>query len=742
MLHITTSTSTWNIIHLFQTLAFSSFISFFISTKQHQSCDTKSLQGIQIQFPFKQKCIRASFVSNGLLEVDNFNAGCSNSNFTVKRTLSMFDKVVDGRLSFFDGGDNDATTPKLWNGWFDVTIDSSQMKPSVLIHRYNRRVRKFEFEVIIPYCGWTSSSRHLPAVSIIDENISSSPTNLPTATPSIIPIQPNPTNKKISAISSSYTIPSQPPSIDKIMMYNPPPPLEQECINVQPDDHCDFWKSRNFCNEHYVSFMKEHCYKSCTSCGHVGMKCKSNNDCSSNLCDARTKTCYKSEECVAIKHESNVEYHENHVKLVFVGSNFDNLKDLRKEVDRIYSVFDDYAFFDNTVQQYSAFFVNKMHEESFCQFNCNGIDRLLCCDRIKAKNLAKHCFPSLTAEVQTIVVHNSKQFGGSGGYDMATVSTHKDAPLVAVHELGHSLFDLVDEYDFLTASNAMNCESDSTCPKWKDLSSWFPDLCEYKGCEGGNYYISEKNSFMNALNKNVGPVLLRYTCCTYYALTGSTPQYCVQFLYGIGRPLIEYCEDSGYRRRKSYGASYRVSSYNDLNTLPPILPTIETPNSQYVEVLKPHVYILDVTQLNNETSSKPNQIEEFGSKDKTYDEPTLPAGYYHKKKVYGDFTIHDVQNRRLSSHQKQHNHDDKIFAVIIKFKGGQKKRLYFSKFETFVIPPFSNGNMETDDRQQLLKQSSYDDTAGGVQVTRTSIELVIDGAYDNGIIKRIRTKLL
>lgn len=49
-----------------------------------------------------------------------------------------------------------------------------------------------------------------------------------------------------------------------------------------------------------------------------------------------------------------------------------------------------------------------------------------------------------------------------------------------------------------------------------------------------------RNSFMKNMALPVGDVNLRFTCCTYLALTKSTPSYCSKYEFGPG--LLSYCQ--------------------------------------------------------------------------------------------------------------------------------------------------------------------------------------------------------
>lgn len=76
-------------------------------------------------------------------------------------------------------------------------------------------------------------------------------------------------------------------------------------------------------------------------------------------------------------------------------------------------------------------------------FNCGNIARLLCADDQKVINFVAQHVPQYD---QVLVLVNSDVYGGAGGL-IATASLNSDVKNVVLHELGHSLVHLADEYD-------------------------------------------------------------------------------------------------------------------------------------------------------------------------------------------------------------------------------------------------------------------------------------------------------
>ncbi len=75
-------------------------------------------------------------------------------------------------------------------------------------------------------------------------------------------------------------------------------------------------------------------------------------------------------------------------------------------------------------------------------FNCANIERLLCVDYTKSMQFVSQHVPQYD---QILVLVNSTQYGGAGG-SISTASLHGLSKDVVIHELGHSVANLADEY--------------------------------------------------------------------------------------------------------------------------------------------------------------------------------------------------------------------------------------------------------------------------------------------------------
>ncbi|AUA13100.1 IgA Peptidase M64 [Streptomyces malaysiensis subsp. malaysiensis] len=158
-------------------------------------------------------------------------------------------------------------------------------------------------------------------------------------------------------------------------------------------------------------------------------------------------------------------------------------------------------------------------------FWCDNTERLLCVDTAKVESYA-----AKAPEADLVVVlSNSTKYGGAGytltsqvGYDgIATASSdHPDSDQIAVHETGHSLGKLADEYfypEYGTYTGAEPGESNATKLTAAQLTAqqkkWYrwigqtsPDGGTVGAYEGGRYYPKginrpTENSIMRTLGR-------------------------------------------------------------------------------------------------------------------------------------------------------------------------------------------------------------------------------------------------
>ncbi len=118
------------------------------------------------------------------------------------------------------------------------------------------------------------------------------------------------------------------------------------------------------------------------------------------------------------------------------------------------------------------------------------ITRLITCDEMKVFEVA-----AVSTYDAIVVVENNNKYGGSGGLIAVSYrDINQWAKEVVVHEMGHSVGDLADEYEYGYNWNGKsdpglpNC-STSPC-KWQGTS----DTGCYKGCSYNNLYRPTFNS--------------------------------------------------------------------------------------------------------------------------------------------------------------------------------------------------------------------------------------------------------
>lgn len=90
------------------------------------------------------------------------------------------------------------------------------------------------------------------------------------------------------------------------------------------------------------------------------------------------------------------------------------------------------------------------------EFWCSGIERLLCVNSSAARAAAE----AAPDDDQILVLANSTKYGGAGGGVATSSGGNSAAGLITVHELGHSIGGLADEYDYYARAGLSDDSTD------------------------------------------------------------------------------------------------------------------------------------------------------------------------------------------------------------------------------------------------------------------------------------------
>lgn len=150
----------------------------------------------------------------------------------------------------------------------------------------------------------------------------------------------------------------------------------------------------------------------------------------------------------------------------------------------------------------------------WCQGRDANTERLLCVNETKAKEYAAQA-PQAD---QVIALGNTTKYGGAGGSVATASGSNAQAGQIAIHELGHSIGGLADEYDYPyitytgTEPREKNVTKDPTGAKWGEyLGKPSPDGGVIAPVEGARYYKNglyrpTDNSIMRTLGKQFNAI--------------------------------------------------------------------------------------------------------------------------------------------------------------------------------------------------------------------------------------------
>ncbi|MFL5785465.1 MAG: M64 family metallopeptidase [Bacteriovoracaceae bacterium] len=244
-----------------------------------------------------------------------------------------------------------------------------------------------------------------------------------------------------------------------------------------------------------------------------------------------------SDECVKIRSSKNPD--NRSINIVFVASGFlGKLDEFESSVKDHWKEISAYEPFSDQVETLNVWIVKaSLASDGFCSFS-NSIERLTKCNSLKGLLLANKCTNFTNRQV--VIIHNTDRYGGSGGA-VAAATNHPKSARVIVHELGHSLFNLADEYEASDGSlKGPNCAPvKNNCSSWQDLIDAGLATCQ-PGCPSTKRLMSYP-SVMKALEENsFGHVNHRHICCKFKKETGEYPGFCDQYAT-IGEGLDRFC---------------------------------------------------------------------------------------------------------------------------------------------------------------------------------------------------------
>lgn len=160
-------------------------------------------------------------------------------------------------------------------------------------------------------------------------------------------------------------------------------------------------------------------------------------------------------------------------------------------------------------------------------FDAYGIHRLLVSNNSIAYTVLATSFP--TYDIALVLV-NSPFYGGSGG-PIAVSSLHPDANEIAIHELGHSFVNLIDEYyaGDIYANEGINMTQETNpdnvkWTNWMDVNG----IGIYQHCCGGNsasWYRPHQNCKMRILGSPFCSVCTEGTIEKIHSLTTPVESY-------------------------------------------------------------------------------------------------------------------------------------------------------------------------------------------------------------------------
>ena len=223
--------------------------------------------------------------------------------------------------------------------------------------------------------------------------------------------------------------------------------------------------------------------------------------------------------------------------VVFVSSGFPDTASFEELIRKSWTqIEEDFSPLSNDSRAFNVFLVKGESEGS-----CKVTDGLLDCKFDKAMEESRVC--SRNQKKVVFTVHNSGGVflrGNTRGKHVM-ISNHPNMRSSIVHELGHALFSLSDEYDYGGGPENKNCSSSANqCSEWKDLIDEGLAVCE-PGCKNKQSFIAGRSIMGDPHAKSFGPNNERLICCSFKEMTNEFPEFCEQYK-NVGAGLEEFCK--------------------------------------------------------------------------------------------------------------------------------------------------------------------------------------------------------
>lgn len=244
------------------------------------------------------------------------------------------------------------------------------------------------------------------------------------------------------------------------------------------------------------------------------------------------------QDCIKIRESKNSP--NKSFNIVFVPSGFeDNLSDFENTVRAGFEkISADYPPFGVDVDSLNIVLSKPTKTNSaFCHKKENG---LLDCAYLQTVEMGRKCAPG--GNKITIVMHNTngEWIRGNAQNNHVVLTNHPRFVGTILHEMGHALFELADEYPDGGPADKKNCSpAANKCSAWQDLIDAGLATCE-SGCKENRSFVDGNNIMKDTSSDTYGHSNQRLICCRYKKVTGEFPSYCEEYR-NIGVGLDSYC---------------------------------------------------------------------------------------------------------------------------------------------------------------------------------------------------------